>query len=364
MIPKTPRGFRDVLPTEAAWRLSIKEKLNERYKLWGYLPVETPTVELLDVLEMGGELKSTPFRFFDSDQQLLVLRPDVTLPVARMAALRMPDEEGPLRLYYGHQVFVENDSTYGQDRQVTQSGVECIGPHGAVADAEVLVLLFEALSAAGLGDFTVAIGTVGVLDALVEGASGDEGWKREAFAAFHGSNLVALDRLARDPRAKPVYAQAVSELARIRGGHEAIEECRALVAPLGCEDGLDDLERTCELVEANAPSGRLLVDFSVMSSFDYYSGMVFKAYAPQVAYAIASGGRYDHTLSAFGRSRPAAGFAIALEPLMEGLENQGGCPPSVGPEETVCDEDAQKMFEHARALRERGVRVVLGGESS
>ena len=98
MIPKTPRGFRDVLPTEAAWRLSIREAINERFKLWGYLPVETPAVELLDVLEMGGELSNTPFRFFDSDNDLLVLRPDVTLPVARMTALRLDGHAGPFRL--------------------------------------------------------------------------------------------------------------------------------------------------------------------------------------------------------------------------------------------------------------------------
>ena len=362
MIPRTPRGFRDVLPTEAAWRLSIKEALNDRFKLWGYLPVETPTLELLDVLEMGGKLTDTPFRFFDSDQQQLVLRPDVTLPVARMAALRMAGSEEPLRLCYAHQVFVENDSTYGQDRQVTQAGVECIGPQGAVADAELLCLLFEALAATGLSDFTVAIGAVGVLNALVEGASADAGWKREVLAAFHASDLVSLGRLAADGRAKPIYARAISKLARIRGGREAFQQCRELVAPLGCEDGLSVLERSYDLVTENVSCGKLLVDFSIISSLDYYSGMVFKAYVPQVAKAVASGGRYDHTLAKFGADRPAAGFAISLEPLMQGLEEQGVNPPQVGPDRVVEGQDAQAMFAEARELRARGVRVVLGGE--
>lgn len=362
MIPKTPRGFRDVLPTEAAWRLALKGAINERFKLWGYLPVETPTLELLDVLDMDGGLSSTPFRFFDGDNQLLVLRPDVTLPVARLTALRLKGQDGPFRLCYDQSVFVENDSTYGQDRQLRQMGVEFIGARGAVADAEVLVLLFEALQAAGLEDFTVAIGTVGVLNALVWEACDDARWRADVLAAFHASDIVALDRLMDDERAKPIYAQAISKLARIRGGAEAIEACRALVQPLGCERELDELERAFELVTDNVAAGRLMVDFSIISSFDYYTGMVFKAFAPEVPVALASGGRYDATLASFGFPQPAAGFAIVLEQLMQALETQGVRPPDVGPERTVYNEDAHAMFAQAAELRAQGIRVVLGGE--
>ena len=151
MIPKTPRGFRDVLPTEAAWRLSIKEAINERFKLWGYLPVETPAVELLDVLEMGGELSNTPFRFFDSDNDLLVLRPDVTLPVARMTALRLDGHEGPFRLCYAQHVFTENDSTYGQDRQVMQAGIEFIGSKVNNSTVQTITSLLKEYDGMNLG---------------------------------------------------------------------------------------------------------------------------------------------------------------------------------------------------------------------
>lgn len=406
MIPRTPRGFRDVLPAEAVWRLAIKEAANERYKLWGYVPVETPTVELASVMGAAGTLEAAPFRFFDSDGRELVLRPDVTLPVARMAALRMGDTDEPLRLCYAHQVFNENDSAYALDRQVTQSGIECIGPAGPSADAEVLCLLFEALAATGLTDFTVAIGTVGVLNALVERASDDESWRAEAIAAFHASDLVALRRLADDERAGacPEAASAVSELACIRGGREAFQACRDLIAPLGLDGALaclSNLEFAYDIVTASLaagpgsstaaagaapdagpgsstaaassgsstaaapPAGRLLVDFSVITSLDYYSGMVLRAWAPGVAKAIASGGRYDHTLASFGCDRPAAGFAIALEPLMQALRREGVEGPSVGPERSMsCDasdrESVAAMFAEGRRLREAGVQVVLG----
>ena len=377
MIPRTPRGFRDVLPAEAVWRLAIREAANERYKLWGYVPVETPTVELASVMGAAGTLEAAPFRFFDSDGRELVLRPDVTLPVARMAALRMGDTDEPLRLCYAHQVFNENDSAYALDRQVTQSGIECIGPAGPVADAEVLCLLFEALAATGLTDFTVAIGTVGVLNALVERASGDGTWRAEAIAAFHASDLVSLRRLATDERVScEEAAAAVPRLAKIRGGREAFDECRELIEPLGLAGALtclSNLEFAFDVVTAALSSpgatGRLLVDFSVITSLDYYSGMVLRAWAPGVAKAIASGGRYDHTLASFGCDRPAAGFAIALEPLMQALRREGVEGPSVGPERALgCDgadrESVAAMFDEARGLRERGVRVTVEGEGA
>ncbi|MGI6032866.1 MAG: ATP phosphoribosyltransferase regulatory subunit [Coriobacteriales bacterium] len=361
MIPKTPRGFRDVLPTEEVWRQAIRRAVDERYRLWGYQPVETPAVELLDVLEMDGDLSDMPFRFFDSDNNLLVLRPDVTLPVARLTALRLKGQDGPFRLCYAQHVFTENDSTYGQDRQVFQSGIEFIGARGYLADAEVLCLLFEALSVTGLKDFTVAIGTVGVLNALVNEASDDADWKSEVFSAFHRSDLVALERLSTDGRAKPIYAKAVSELAHIRGGKEAFDTCRNLVAPLGCEDGLDDLERTFELVTENTEGGRLMVDFSVISSFDYYTGMVFRAFAPQVPAALASGGRYDGTLESFGSPAPAAGFALVIEQVMHALEAQGVRPPQIEAPQVVAEADPKAAFSKLRALHDEGTSAVLGG---
>ena len=372
MIPRTPRGFRDVLPVEAAWRAKISAAVTERFAAWGYLPIETPAVELVEVLEASARLDNTTsqffsaneqaFKFFDSDNNLLALRPDVTLPVARLTATRLAGKEGPFRFFYAQPAFTEKDSTYGQDRQFTQLGIEFIGRRGPVADAEVLCVLFEALEAAGVSDFTVALGTVGVLTALVGGASSDAAWKGEILQAFHESDLVAIDRLAHDERVTPIFGEVISEVARLRGGAEAIDACEKLVAPLGCEDGLADLRTTFELVDENTTVGTLMVDFSIVSSFDYYTGMVFKAYAPGVSASLASGGRYDTTLAAYGRTEPAAGFAAGLERLLAAVEAQGGTPPEVGPDCIVEDADPHAMFARAAQLRSEGKRVVLGGE--
>lgn len=365
MIPSTPRGFRDCLPTEAAWRQAVDRRVRDSFASWGYLPIETPTLERLEVLEMAGALSDTPFRFFDSDNNLLALRPDCTLPAARLTALRLRGKEAPFRLCYSQRVFREHDSMYGEDREFTQMGIEFIGRTGAMADAEVICMLFDALAAAGVRDFTVALGTVNVLNALVAGAGGDESWQAQVRAAFHSSDFVAVDRLSVAEGIRPVYGRAISELNRIRGGLEAIERCRELVEPLGCDDGLDQLEAVFKLVDSTEEAGTLLVDFSVISSFDYYTGIVFKAYAPGLGQSLGSGGRYDTTLEAFGRKEPAAGFALGLERVMKALEAQGAQPPSVWPDEVVEPQEgetAQQVFARAAALRRQGKRVVIGGE--
>lgn len=372
MIPKTPRGFRDVLPTEAAWRASIKHSVCRQFSLWGYMPIETPAVELADVLamahkhedtdEQSAALAEAPFRFFDSDSNLIALRPDVTIQVARLAATRLRDSDGPFRFYYAQPVFTERASTYGQEREFTQLGVEFIGRDGFVADAEVLCMLFEALSAAGVKDFTVAIGTVGVLNALVRQASDSVTWRDKILQAFHQSDMVSIDLLTCEQGVKPAYGEAIAKLARIRGGEEAFEACRKIAAPLGCEDGLDELRRTYDLVVANTSSGNLMVDFSIVSSFDYYTGLVFKAYAPEVSASLASGGRYDTTLAVFGRNEPAAGFALGLERVLAAAEAQGETPPDVAPEQSVTDDDPFAAFARAAEMRKNGTRVVLGGE--
>ncbi len=164
MRPVTPRGFRDVLPAEASEREAIERVLGEVFSAWGYGLVETPVVERLDALEAAaGPLQGTAFRLLDLDGQLLALRPDVTVPIARLVASRMAGDPGPHRFRYAADVFREHESLRGQSRQFTQVGVELVGASGSAADAEVVAVLVEALRASGLERFNVALGTVAVL---------------------------------------------------------------------------------------------------------------------------------------------------------------------------------------------------------
>ncbi len=362
MRPLTARGFRDVLPAEAAEREAVSAAIAEVFSAWGYGLVETPVVEDLMSLEAAaGALEGTAFRLIDLDGRLLALRPDMTVPIARLTASRLTGEPGPHRFRYAAEVFREHESLRGQARQFSQVGVELIGGGGAAADAEIIAVLVEALEASGLRDFTVAVGTVAVLFALVEAANAPAAWGEAVLAAAHDRNLVGLDALACEADDVAV-AGALSAVPRIRGGREAIITCREATAGLGCEAALDELEATWDLLDAAGVLDRVVVDFSVMRSFDYYTGVVAEAYAPGLGVPLGGGGRYDGVLAAFDAPAAAAGFALGLERLMIALVEQGAQPAVRGLDAAVGGEPAGALAA-ARRLRSAGWRVALSARS-
>jgi ATP phosphoribosyltransferase regulatory subunit len=362
MRPVTARGFRDVLPAEAAEREVVSRQFARTASAWGYELVETPIVEDLVSLEAAaGNLDGIAFRLVDSDGRLLALRPDMTVPIARLVASRMGAESGTLRFRYAAEVFREHESLRGQMRGFSQLGVELVGEGGPAADAEVVAVMVEGLASAGIADFTVAVGTVAVLHALVAAAGNDAQWGAAVLEAAHNRNLVGLDELSRaagDPR----VARALRSVPRIRGGADAIVTCREATAGLGCEAALDDLSATWELLVAAGVSDRVVIDFSVMRAFDYYTGLVVEAFAPGLGLPLGGGGRYDGVLGAYDSPLPAAGFALGLERVMIALVEQG-VDVEVAPLDALIGGDPAAAIEAAAPLRSAGKRVALSSRS-
>ena len=310
-----------MLADEAIERERIARTVQDCFAARGYVPIETPTLENMGVMQAGGRVPASPFKFFDAQGNLVTMRPDVTMQVARMCATRIGDAEGVLRFRYMQRVFRETEGQVGGEaREKKQIGIECIGLSGAAADAEVVGLFAQAMNVAGVRDFKLSIATVGVLRALLAASSAPAGWKDEVLDAFHSSNFVEIDRLCDEAEGKGSnYAPAIRRLARVRGGREAIASVRELVAPFGCDEALDEFEQTYDLLVQSGLAEKLVIDFSVMSSFDYYTGIVFEAYAPGLGTPLGSGGRYDNMLSVYGVGRPAAGFAFYLEEVQAAL---------------------------------------------
>ena len=248
----TPSGFRDVLADEAEAREAIVRRVQDCFARAGYVPIETPTLENMEVMKAGGRFPASPFKFFDAQGDLVTMRPDVTLQVARICATRLQGVEGPFRFRYTQRVFREREGLLGADaREKKQIGIECVGMGGPEADAEVIGLFARAMQAAGVDDYKLSLATVGVLRALLAASGAPEAWKGQVLESFHASNFVELDQLCdQDACQGSEFAGAIARLARIRGGREAIEEVRSLVGPLGCADALDEFKRTYELLEA------------------------------------------------------------------------------------------------------------------
>jgi len=359
MQPALPRGFRDVLLDEAREREWVVSTVTALFSAWGYDPVETPIVEEYRTLEagVGAGLEDTAFRLFDLDGSLLALRPEMTVPIARVVASRLAGTPGPHRIRYASQVFREHASLRGQARQFTQIGVELIGARGPAADVEMVVLLLGALEAAGLRSFLVGMGTADVLRALLDRAGGPQQWRVAAVAAAQSRNLVELDRLATRQDLLPEVARALREIPRVSGGHEALERCRELADPCGCAGSLESLAQTWQVLEDLGVTARVQLDFGIMRSFAYYTGLQLEAYAPGLGLPLAGGGRYDGVLSAYGHPAPAAGFALGLERVMIALAEQDATPALEPLDAVLGGERTAEVFRAAAQLRESGWRV-------
>lgn len=323
----TPRGFRDILPEEALARERISDIARRVFSEAGYVPVETPLMEDRDVLERAGCIKGSPFRLFDSDGRLLVLRPDLTLPVARLAAGRLGAGEGPLRLRYAAPVVRERQSLRGQPRQFTQLGIELIGGEGAASEREVIELLARVLEELGVDAWRIVVGSVSPLTSLLDACAPSDDFRQRALALVHVSDLVGLDELVESSGIDRLSADAIARIPRLHGDASVLDELDALLDEAGVPAearGTDELRGLVGSLPGEVVADHLSFDFSIINSFDYYTGLVFKAYAEGIAASLASGGRYDSVLANLGMPETAAcGFALSLERLQEVLGEQG-----------------------------------------
>ena len=327
MIFGTPRGFRDILPEEAQARERIRDTVRRCFAEHGYQPVETPLLEDRSVLERAGRIKGSPFQLFDSDDRLLMLRPDLTLPIARMVAQRLGTSQLPVRLRYEAPVVREQGALKGQSRQFTQMGVELIGANDVTGESEVVSLLSQALDALGVEGVRIVVGSVRPLIGLLELTVPDVSLRDQVLALVHGSDLVALDQLVEASKLPAPVARALHRLPRLHGGAEVIDEIDELLEAASVPRAQRGTAELRSLVLGLSESGStpvLSFDFSIINSFDYYTGIVFKAYVDGVAASLASGGRYDAVLANLGMPGVAAcGFALSLERLQEVLGRAG-----------------------------------------
>lgn len=309
-------------------RERITETVRACFSSHGYLPVETPILEDRGVIETAGRIQDSPFQLFDKDDRLLMLRPDLTLPIARMVASRLGSDQLPARLRYVAPVVREQGALRGQPRQFTQLGVELVGGEGAASEAEVVMLLADALARLGVPDWYVVCGSVAPLRVLLDECGQGEKFCREVLQLVHLSDLVGLDDLVRASEGlTSAQKRALCELVRLNGDEHVVDELEELLAAAGVSQtaqvvgGLRELLRSCSPL---VRQGRLRFDFSIINSFDYYTGLVFKAYAEGIAASLASGGHYDAVLENLGLPGVSAcGFAMSLERLQEVLGEQG-----------------------------------------
>ena len=310
VIHPIPSGTRDVLPDEMREIRAITEAVRDVFARAGYGEVATPALEYEETLARAGLSDTHPaYRLFDEQGHVLVLRTDMTVPIARLVATRYPAVEPPLRFSYFAHAYRAVRAQRGQPREFLQAGIELVGAPAPEGTAEALAVLCAALDATGLATYRVGLGDAALYPALLEALEVPESARARLLAELATRDFVGLgheiDALAMPGDA----AELLLAVPQLRGGPEVLAELPAAAA--SAAEGL----RRVHALLAPAVAERVIFDLGLARGLGYYTGAVFEVYDPALGTPIGGGGRYDELLGRFGRPRPAVGFALTVDRL-------------------------------------------------
>lgn len=356
-----PDGMEDCLPAECYIKKNIENAIRRQFILSGYNEIETPTVEYYDVFQsgVGSYMQESMLKLVDSAGRILVLRPDLTVPIARVAATKMP--EGEKRLFYIQNSFAAAEPAIGKAGEFTQAGIELIGKSGCIADAEVIALAVKALRMAGLEDFAVDIGQVQFFKALVKELGYNNGVLDELRHAVDSKDSQAIDTVAQKLGISGELKEKIKKLPFLFGGSEVFDKALALSDNAECANAVEELRSVYKLLVQYGLEKYLSVDFGLLHDIAYYSGIVFRGIAPGIGFPVVSGGRYDGLIKRFGRPEPATGFALGIKRVMIAMERQGLLYGRCDTDAAVaCDfASAGKAFFYSESLRSSGKRTLF-----
>jgi ATP phosphoribosyltransferase regulatory subunit len=285
----------------------MTERMRAVFEAAGYGEVYTPALEYERTFDRDGDQPHPAYRMFDEHGRVLILRTDMTVPIARLVATRYVTAEPPLRFSYFAHAYRTVRPQRGQSREFLQAGVELIGSPGPQGTAEALIVLCDALQAAGLQSFRVGLGDVSLYPALLNSLGVPPETREVILEELVAGDFVGVQRELVQLNLSPADQELLLRVPRIRGGPEVLE---GLSGPL--QEAGTGMKAVHELLPART-AARVIFDFGLVRSLGYYTGAVFQVYDPAYGVPIGNGGRYDELLGQFGRPLPAVGFALNVE---------------------------------------------------
>ena len=358
-----PSGMQDTLPGECARKRQLEGQLRRLFTLQGYQEIETPILEYYDALDdrTWGYRPEDVWKTFDGAGRILAVRPDSTIPAARMAAGRLAEAALPLRLCYLQSATKTLTDTSSLLCEETQCGVELMGEASSEADAEIIALAVKALEDAGLQDFQIELGQA----QFVAGFRQEAGLTEEQSAALRGmiegkSTLdmqLYLDKL----EVSADVAQRLMRLPTLFGDASILDEAEALTSHPLCRIAITNLRQVLTMLEEYGCRQYMSIDLGMAHQANYYSGMIFRGLAAELGQPLLSGGRYDGLPARFGRELPATGFALSMKLLMIALERQGAEFAAPVPDVALSFAPGcrERAIAWAGARREKGLSVAM-----
>lgn len=321
-----PEGTRDLLFEECSSKYEIVNSLRSLYIGSGFLEISSPTLEFFDVFydETISLEQERMYKLFDNRGRILVLRPDMTTPAARIAATKLKEAVYPLRVCYSGNIFRMNDFYDGKNSEITQSGIEIIGTENVKADSEVIITAIKGLLAIGLKNFQVELGQAEFFKGLIEELELDNEQLDRLRVFIERKNFSALREFVEEN--EQVFgncAQAVKSLPELFGGEEILDKARKLTSNARALKAIENIAEIYKNIKSVGLLKYVSIDLGMIQHMDYYTGIIFRGYSSELGSNILSGGRYDNLVSNFGASMPATGFAINVDNAMLALKRQG-----------------------------------------
>jgi len=310
---RIPPGTRDILPDEMRELRRLQAALADAFGRFGYGEVATPTIEYHEVLARGDE-RGAPaaYRFFDERGELLAMRSDMTIPIARLVASRFAGAEPPFRFFYIGNAYRAIRPQRGQMREFIQAGVELVGAEAPEATAEVVEVLAAALDASGLSRAVIGLGDADLYRQLLDELEVAGPARDRILDCLATHDLVGLEAEVGTLEMSDGSRRTLLELPNMRGGPEVLDRARDL-GGAAVDRATSRLAATFDSLARRGVGNRVNLDLGLLRDLGYYTGAILEVYDPAVGHVLGGGGRYDELIGRFGRPLPAAGFALYLE---------------------------------------------------
>lgn len=320
-MKKTPEGLKDMLYEECTAKAEIERIITDLFTMRGYSRAITPTVEYYDLFDddMLGIPQEQMYKLTSVSGRIMALRPDMTIPIARLVSTRLKDVPAPIRLYYTENIFKVNMNGSGHENEITQSGIELIGAKGLAADLEVLDMAVKVFEKCGISDYAMELGHAGFFGSLVRGLGVDDEKKEEIRRSIESKNYAELSLILSGIDDSP-SAKVLKLLPSLYGGAEILDEAEKLCSGNGeAMEYLDYLRELYSKLSEISPDANINLDLGMVHRNNYYTGVVFRGYINGYGNTVISGGRYDGLMEKFGRPMPATGFAVDNNALISTL---------------------------------------------
>lgn len=347
-----PLGMRDTLPGLYEKKDRVRTSMAAAMTQWGYQFIETPTLEYYETVGAASAINDAQlFKLLDKDGHTLVLRPEMTTPIARVAAAKLLNEDLPVRLAYSANVFRAQQREGGRPAEFEQIGVEFINDETVSCDGEVIALLISSLNKAGLSQFQVSIGHVGFAQELFLQILGTNGRATTLRRLLYEKNYVGYREHVNSLNLSSIDKQRLLQLLQLRGGAEVIDKAIDLIENEQGKKAVTELKELWKVIKDYGAAEHVKFDFSIVSHMSYYSGILFEVYAGNVGFPIGNGGRYS-LIEKFGKKASATGFAVRLDRLLEAFG--GGQPETNRHCIFFSQERRSEAFQLAEKMRRQG----------